>query len=230
MVLMAAAVRTALAGAPDNTVLHHADLAHGRPEGVEKGFYQVYVTEFGFEVAVGDRLTLALPLGSSVHTTTASTGALSVESTALEHAYYTTVANGRRGATAVKAALSALGGAEDPADYMAPHSLAGAEVVVSRIKLAGTRMRPWVWAECTFVNESDRANTSGIITVGGLDEALGKGEVADDQFVPRHVAVARLAEAHELLQIGVYTAAQYEAERLRYLPFIAADGASGDGT
>lgn len=222
MTVLLLAAGAALAAPPDPAAtLRHEDIASGRPAHVSRGFYRAYQTSFGFELTVGDRLTLAVPVGASVRTTTSATTPYTSESASVQREHYTTVANGSRAATTVNALMSALDGSSDPADYMAPQSIAGAEVVVTRIKLVGSRKHPWVWAECTFVNPAEAANHSGVVTVGDLDEALGKGEVASDQFVPRHVAIARLTEAQDLMQLGVYTVAQYEAERARYLPFIS---------
>jgi hypothetical protein len=223
MTVLALAMGAALAAAPDPATLRHDDIASGRPAHVARGFYGAYETSFGFTVAVGDRLTLAVPLGATVRTTTSSPTPYTSDSASVQREYYTHVANGSRATATLNMIAYGIDGSLDPADYMAPQSIAGAEVVITRIKLVGSRKHPWVWAECSFVNGAEAANRSGVITVGDLDDALGEGEVASDQFVPKSVAIARLAQAQDLLQLGVYTAAEYEAERARYLPFAVPD-------
>jgi hypothetical protein len=226
MSMLAIVFLVAAAHAQDGKVLHHADIANGRPSTVEAGFYQSYETEQGFVLDVGDTLTLAKPpdtpapagAGATIQLAGLRDGATS--DSAAGSAWYPDIYNGTQTATMAKAILAGMYGTMMPSLYMAPLSLAGTDVRVTRIRLAGTRKRPYVWAECTFVNSSDRKNASGIITIGDVDKALRMGEVTSPEHVTREVAIQKLKEAKELLDLGILTKAQYEAEKARYLPFV----------
>lgn len=214
--------------AQERPLLRHAEIADGRPADIDEGFLKAYETEHGFTLDLGDRLTLSTPLGSSASITAVAggggaggVGGGAVRGSAIQNVYYKTVYNGTQAATMAKAVTLAVSGNVDPALFMAPQSIAGTEVQVVRIKLAGTKKRPVVWAECKFVNESDKKNASGIVTVGDVDEAVRLGEVVSPEHMTRDLAIARLKEAKELLDIGAYTQDQFDAERAKYLPYIA---------
>jgi hypothetical protein len=211
----------------ETRVLRHADIADGRPVDILEGFYHSYETAHGFTLNVGDRLTLSTPLGSSASITAVGGGGGAygggvgvVRGSSVGSVYYTTVYNGTQSATMAKAVMLALAGNVDPSLYMAPLSLAGAEVQVARMRLGGTKKRPSVWAECELVNSGEKANTSGIITVGDVDVAIRLGEVSSPKYITREIAIARLREAHDLLDLEVYTQQQYDAEKAKYLPYI----------
>jgi hypothetical protein len=223
-----ASLLVALALGQDGGTLHHADIADGRPAGLEEGFFHAYETEAGFTLEVGDVLTLSTPLGSSASILAVGGGGAAgsvglglAHGTAVNSAWYKTIYNGTQSATMGKMVLVALGTTPDPALYMAPQSIAGTQVRVQRMKLAGTKKKPIVWAECEFVNTAERKNASGIITVGDVDLALRLGEVASDKLITREAAIQRLKEAKDLLDIGAYSQAQFDADKARYMPYIA---------
>jgi hypothetical protein len=218
---------TCLAQAQESTVLQYSAIADGRPPSIEEGFYDSYVTAAGFTLDVGDTLTLAVPLGSSqqVYGVAGGVGAGAVggggmHGSAVSSGWYTTIYNGKQAATMAKAVLAGLSGAPDPAMYMAPQSLAGAEVRVTALKLAGTKRRPYVWAECEFVNTADRENISGFITIGNVDDAVRLGEIVSPENITRDYAIQKLREAKELLDMGGYTEEQFEAEKAKYAPYV----------
>lgn len=64
MTVLLLATGAALAAPTHPGALRHADIASGRPAHVSRGFYGAYETSFGFTLAVGDRLTLAVPVGA----------------------------------------------------------------------------------------------------------------------------------------------------------------------
>lgn len=172
------AVFAAIALAQDIPSLRHSDIADGRPPGIEEGFVGSYVTAAGFTLDVGDHLTLGTPLGSSSSITlagggggAAGVGGAVARGAAVQNAFYQTVYNGTQQATMAKAVLLGLSGNVDPSLFMAPRSLAGSEIEVVQMKLAGSKKRPFIWVECKFVNEAERRNASGLITP---DHASGR--------------------------------------------------------
>jgi hypothetical protein len=216
LVLSFLCLSTAWAGDLTHPLVRHSDIVDGRPDSLPEGFVQAYETGAGFTLEVGDTLTLGQPQGASATAMGNATVA-----TAVGRSWYASVYNGTQAATMGKAVLSGLSGAPDPALYMAPASLAGAEVRVVRMKLAGTKRKPTVWAECELVEAKSRANSSGIVTVSDIDLALRTQEVSSGELVTRELAIQRLKEAKDLLDIGVYTQEQFEAEKAKYLPYVA---------
>jgi hypothetical protein len=140
--------------------------------------------------------------------------------TAVGSSWYTQVYNGTQAATMGKAVLAGLAGVPNPALYMAPATLQGTQVKVVRLKLAGTRGKPTVWAECEIVDQKARENRSGLVTVGDLDQALRLGEVTSDEHLTREQAIAKLEEAKKLLDLQLYTQEQYDAEKAKYSKII----------
>lgn len=56
--------------------------------------------------------------------------------------------------------------------------------------------------------------------MGDIDDAIRLGEVLSPEHITRELAIAKLKEAKELLDLGVYTQAQYDEERKKYLPYV----------
>jgi hypothetical protein len=104
----------------------------------------------------------------------------------------------------------------DPTLLLAPSGLAGTDVRVTRLRQGGTALRPVVSAECTFVSRAD-----AVVTIADVDIALRIGEFVTLDHLSRADAVQRLKEARELLDLGIYTVEQFEAEKARYLPLLA---------
>jgi hypothetical protein len=213
-------------GVPGATgrLVKHSEIANGRPEDILEGFISAYEVEQRFVVEIGDVLTLATPLGSSSSSTVVrSSGGRGAHGTTVDAGYYTTIYNGTQSATMGKEILAGLSGTPDPAVYMAPRTLSGTEVRVTHMKLAGTKKRPIVWAECEFVNRAEKQNNSGFITIGNLDLAFRLGEATSPKYITRDFAVQKVKEAKDLLDIGVYTQEQFDAEKAKYLPYIVAE-------
>lgn len=206
---------SAWAGDVTHPLVKHEDIADGRPDSLPEGFVQSYETGQGFTLDLGDTLTLGAPQGSSA---TAMGNANVV--TAVGRSWYSMVYNGTQAATMGKAVLMGLSGVPDPAMFMAPASLAGSQVRVVRMKLAGTKRKPTIWVECEFIEAKDRENSSGILTVSDIDNALRIGEVSSGEVMTREIAIARLKEAKDLLDLGVLTPEQFEAEKAKYLPIL----------
>jgi len=124
--------------------------------------------------------------------------------TSVGSAYFAYIFNGTYKATVGKMLLVGLGGVNDPTVYQAPASLSGVDVQVNRIKLGGTKRRPVIWMECGLISSKDKAARAG--------------EIYNPNFISRDIAIQRLLEAKQMLDIGVYTQAQFDAEKAKYAP------------
>ncbi|MEE2751872.1 MAG: hypothetical protein VX519_10610 [Myxococcota bacterium] len=213
-----------------NHVVKHADIADGRPSYIQKGFIKSYETQYGYSVSVGDTIAVHVPGGVAANTVAVGGGAtnnglgagVSVATT-VTNQYFQYVYNGTYGATVAKAILAGLGGTSDPTIYMAPASLQGAEIQVSKIKLAGTKRKPIIWMECALVSAKDKANFSGVITISDYDAAMRLGEIYNPNFVTREIAIAKIREAKELLELGIYTDKQFEEIKAKYVLYISTE-------
>jgi hypothetical protein len=211
-------------------IVRHADIADGRPSSMDKGFIQTYETAFGYSVSVGDKIAVNVPGGLA--STTVAVGGAGTNGTlgggvgigtTVASQYFQYIYNGTYAATVGKAMLAGAGGTADPTLYMAPGSLAGAEMTIQRIKLAGTKKRPVIWMECELADAKDRANISGVITVADYDAAMRLGEIYNPNFITREIAIAKLREAKELLDMGVYTPEQFEEVKTKYGPYVTTE-------
>lgn len=216
-----------------HAVVKYSDIADGRSATLEEGFIGAYETQFGYTIARGDVIAVHTPTGSSMRGTVSGVGANTQSLSAgvgtavgVRSNWFANVYNGTYSATVGKMvglglAAGLAGQALDPALFMAPASLSGAEIRVIRMKLGGTRNRPVVWMECELLNTKEKANFSGIITIADYDTAMRSGEIYNPNFITRDIAVARLLEARNLLEIGVYTQAQFDAMKAKYGPYVA---------
>jgi hypothetical protein len=216
----------------DDTIIYdvvsHAEIADGRPSGMQKGFIRSYETHYGYSVSLGDLISVHVPGGIASNTVVVGAGGAGsimgggvAAATTVTSQYFQYVYNGTYMATVAKAALAGIGGTSDPTIFMAPASLSGSEIRVTRIKLAGTKRRPVIWMECELVNAKDKANLSGVITISDYDSAIRLNEVYNSRFVTRDIAIAKIREAKSLLDLGVYTSEQFEEVRTQYMPFIS---------
>ena len=213
-----------------HNVVRHADIADGRPSSLEKGFIRSYETAFDYAVSVGDQIAVNLPGG--VASTTVGLGGAGTNGTVtagggwgttVSNTYFKYIYNGTYTATVGKAMLAGAGGTADPTLYMAPGSLAGAEMTIQRIKLGGTKQRPVIWMECELADAKDRANISGVITIADYDAAVRLGEIYNPNFITRDMAIAKLREAKELLEMGIYTPEQFEEVKAKYAPHVTTE-------
>ena len=211
------ALSTALAEDPTIPLVRYSELAEGRPDTLDEGFVTAYETSAGNTISVGDTLVLGTASGSSAHATGNGFSA-----TAVRSQYFANIYNGTYSASVGKATMAGLSGDVDPSLFMAPASLGGLEVKVQRIKLAGSRKHPVIWMECELVDQAQRANGSGIVTIWDYEVASRLSEVFDPDYVPREVAIAKLKEAKELFDMGVYSQDQFDAEKAKYAPFVTA--------
>ncbi len=212
-ILLSVALNTALAQDLSHQLVRHSDIADGRPSDLSKGFTGAYETEFGYTIAVGDLLEVSQPGGYASSTVVTSNNV----ATTVGSGYFQYLYNGTYAATVAKA----LTGSADPRVYMAPANLSGAEIRVTKIKLAGTRRRPVVWMECDLVNARDKTNLSGTVTIADYDIAARSGEIYSAKHITREIAIAKLREAKELLEMGVYDQAQFEAVKEKYSPYVS---------
>lgn len=65
-----------------------------------------------------------------------------------------------------------------------------------------------------------KTNASGILTIGDYELGIQSGEIIDERNITREIAIQKLKEAKELLDLGIYTPSQYEAEKKKYTPYI----------
>jgi hypothetical protein len=218
----------------DETITHelvkHEDIANGRPENLKKGFVNTYEAQFGYSISVGDKISVHWPGGMASNSLSVGGGAYNESlvgginlETSVSNQYFKYLLNGTQGATVAKAVLAGVGGITDPTMYMAPASLRGAEIEVSKIKLAGTKKRPIIWMECSLVNAKDKANFSGVITISDYDAAIRMGEIYNPNFVTREIAIAKIREAKELLDLEIYTAEQFEEIKTKFAPYITSE-------
>ena len=211
-------------------VVRHSDIADGRPPSLKLGFIGSYETAYGYSVSIGDIIAVHMPGGSSSTSVMVATGvtdnnvaAVGGVATTIGHQYFNYIYNGTHAATVGKAVLVGLGGVNDPTMYMAPASLSGAEMQVIRIKLAGTKKRPIIWMECELVNARDKANFSGIITVADYDAAIRLNEIYNPNHITREIAMGKLREAKELLDMGVYSQDQFNEVKEKYTPYVSTE-------
>jgi hypothetical protein len=171
-------------------------------------------------------LQLAKPLGESVSLTGAglagSSGAASLglaHATGVASGWYTTVYDGGLKASEAVPAMVAV--THQPSAFMVPMSRSGTQVEVTTIALGGSKKRPSVWVECAFVDQADRKNGKGVVTIGDVDRALRLGEVTSEKNITHDMAVAKLKEAKDLLDMGAYTQEQFDAAKAKYLPYLS---------
>ena len=53
-----------------------------------------------------------------------------------------------------------------------------------------------------------------------MNHSWPSGEIVDPNVISREEAIKRLKEAKELLDMGVYTQEQFDAEKTKYMKFI----------
>ena len=212
--------------------VRYSDIADGRPDSLEEAYIGAYETQYGYSVKIGDIVAVDRPTGSSVSGSGSTIGAGSnglgvavSRVTAVQSNWFTTVYNGTYAASVGKMVglgfVSGLAGQTlDPALFMAPASLSGAEIRVLRMKLGGTKKRPVVWMECELVSLKDKANSSGIITIADYDDSIRAGEIYNPNFITREIAIGKLMEAKGLLDMGVYTAEQFDEVKAKYARFV----------
>lgn len=208
----------------DLPIVSHSQIADGR-DGVEKGFLSGYETAYGYTVSVGDTIAVNVPTGSANQLAALSgsgygsyAGVTGTTGTSVGQSYFKYIFNGTYAATVTKMLLS--GASIDPLLYQAPGTLAGSEMKIIRIKLDGTKKRPVVWMECELVNSREKANFSGVITISDYDLAMRAGEIYNPAHITRDIAIQRIKEAKELLDLGLITQEQFDAEKAKYASHI----------
>ena len=214
--LLTLLMSTAWAQTFDHDVVRHSDIADVRPASMKPGFVGSYEAAAGYTVAVGDIVAVNVPTGASSSATAVGNKRI----TAVKREFFQHVYNGTHAGTVGKMVMAGLAGEVDPALYMAPATLSGAEMRVTRMKLAGPRKRSVVWMECELVNSRDKKNVTGILTIADYETAIRSGEVYNPNHITREIAIERLKEAKDLLDMGVYTQDQFEAEKEKYAKFL----------
>jgi hypothetical protein len=210
VLLFWALVNTAAAEDLVAPIVKFSELADGRPDAIEEGFIGAYEASAGYTVAIGDTLILGAASGTSA----IGTGTVYARG-AVAKQFFQYVYNGTQAATVAKALL-----VSDPSMYLAPSSISGVEVRVTAIKLAGSRKRPIIWMESEFVESAQKSNATGILTIWDFETAARTGEVTSPKNITSEMAIAKLKEAKELLDMGVYTQAQFDEAKARYAPFV----------
>lgn len=203
-------------------IISYSQIADGR-QGIEKGFLSGYETPYGYTVKIGDIIAVNVPSGTAAQGTALSGSAYNSSAmvtatagTSVGKTYFQHIYNGTYAATVAKLALAALADDYDPLFYSAPGTLSGSEMKVIRIKLDGTKKRPVVWMECELVNSREKANLSGIITISDYDLAMRAEEIYNPDHVTRDIAIQRIKEAKDLLDLGLITQEEFDAEKLKY--------------
>jgi len=202
----------AFAGDVPHQLVRYHDIAQGRPATLEPGDTLAYETSSGNTLHVGDVLVAGTPTGHMASATASSYG---TRVSAVGHDYFASILNGTEKATNGKALM----GSEDWEIY-APPKLAGMELQISRMQLRGKK-RTAIFVEATFVNAAQKTNGSGIVAIQDLEGALRLGELRDPNVITREVAIDKLKEAKELLDLGVYTQEQSDEVKAKYGPYVA---------
>ena len=59
-----------------------------------------------------------------------------------------------------------------------------------------------------------------MVTIADYDTAARSGEIYSAKHITREIAIAKLKEAKELLDMGLYTQAQFDATKEKYRPYV----------
>jgi len=206
--------------------ISYEDLADGRPDHIAKGELRSYTASNGALVEPGSRLGVGVAAGASA-TGIVSGGQTTSVVAAVSTDYFRTIANGGAGATNAKAFLAGLAQNPNPALWMAPPDLSGAELTVQSVELTGTRRSPRIFVHCEVAHRAEAVNRSGVARIIDLEEAIRMGEVVDidaleqeEASAERSEAIARLKEAKDLVDLEIYTQEQYDELKAELTPII----------